>query len=84
MKHIKRIDIELTEGCTNSDGELVVETGIYKMSILYDERKIAEEEVRKYVMNNRENISHGKSDDERLVIMSTEMAERLRNMMKNE
>lgn len=84
MAHIKRIDIELTEGCCNSDGELIVETEVYEMSILYDERNITEEEVKKYIMDNRESIARGKSRDERLIVMTTEMANRLRNIMKNE
>jgi hypothetical protein len=81
FSNIRRKDIEFHEWCRNSDGD---PTGVIEpkpISILYNRDEIDEDEIRHIVDSHRYDLSHCLCDDERMVVITTPMAERLDRMM---
>jgi hypothetical protein len=84
LDNIKRKDIEFHECCFNSAG---VPTGVIKpkpISILYNMDEIGEEEIRTIIDSHRYDLSDCICDDERMVVMTTTMADRLGRIMQHQ
>jgi hypothetical protein len=77
FSNLRRKDIEFHEYRFNADGN---PTGIIQakpISILYDGDEIDEDEIRDIVDSHRYDLSHCLCDDERMVVVTTAMADRL-------
>jgi hypothetical protein len=77
FSNLRRKDIEFHEYRFNSDGN---PTGVIQakpISILYDGDEIDEEEISNIVDSHRYDLSHCLCDDERMVVVTTAMADRL-------
>jgi hypothetical protein len=75
--NIGRKDIEFHEYRYNSKGMPIGVITAKPVSIFFDKNEISDDEVRKIVDSRRYDISNCMCDDERMVVMTTPMAERL-------
>ena len=75
LDNIKKIEFDVTNMICNSDDKPVCATGTESFAVLFNETQISEDEVRALIDNN--NYVY----DERLVVMSVEMANRLKDIM---
>jgi hypothetical protein len=75
--NIGRKDIEFHQYRYNSDGMPTGAIIAKPISILFDKNKISDDEVRRIVDSRRYDISNCMCDDDRMVVMTTPMAERL-------
>jgi hypothetical protein len=84
LDEIKRKDIEFhkLKYCVNPEGERISVIKAKPISIIYDREEISEAEVGKIVDSNSNDISMCICDDERVVVMTTPMADRLRRISR--
>lgn len=79
LSSFKRIDVTIPEALTSSDGEIIKLLAEYNYSVLFDERNISEKEVRDLINNT---IDIEEINDERVVVMTKIMANRLKTIMR--
>jgi hypothetical protein len=70
--------------CANPEGERISVIKAKPISIIYDREEISETEVGKIVDSNSSDISMCVCDDERVVVMTTPMADRLRRISRSQ
>jgi hypothetical protein len=85
LKNIVRKDIEFhkLKYCVNPEGKRISVIKAKPISIIYDREEISEAEVGKIVDSNSSDISMCVCDDERVVVMTTPMADRLRRISRS-
>lgn len=81
LSNIKRIDVEIPHSFNSSSGEVVLNLGIEYYSVLYNEKDISEKEVNSLIDNCATNLEE--ISDERVMVISTHMADRFKKIMKN-
>jgi hypothetical protein len=77
LDHIGRKDIEFHEYQYNSEGMPIGVITAKPISIFFDKNKISDDEVRRIVNSRQYDISNCMCDDDRIIVMTTPMAERL-------
>jgi hypothetical protein len=81
---IKRLDIDMKEACCNSDGEPLVITGEYELSVIYNEGVISTEEVQKLIEETDNYKILKMNIDERVLIIPTKNANNFQSVFNPE
>jgi hypothetical protein len=81
VDNIGRKDIEFHQYRYNSEGRPTGVITAKPVSIFFNKNEISDDEVRRIVDSRRYDISNCMCDDERMVVMTTPMAERLMRIL---